>query len=123
LVSLLDPDVLIALNAVVYGSALGGLLRARQLAFRPKDTAKSFSLLERSLKKAFPDLPEGFTWREALERLEGTDLKVDWQEVTRALIQYEGWRYGEMIKPSDVDPEVVRLAKELSRGGRKWTKA
>ena len=105
---------------MVYASAVGGYLRARQLAFRPKDPAKSFVLLENSLKKAFPDLPQGFTWREALEQLESTNLKVDWTEVTGALRQYEGWRYGEMVKPGEVDPEVVRLAKELSKGGRKW---
>ena len=110
------------MNAVVYGSALGGYIRARQLAFRTRDPAKSFGLLERSLQKAFPDLPQGFTWREALERLESTDLQVDWSEVARALSQYEGWRYGEMVKPGEVEPEVVRLAKELSRRGKKRPK-
>jgi hypothetical protein len=108
------------LNVAIYGSALGGYLRARQIAFRPKDPAKAFGLLERSLKKAFPDLPVGFTWREALERLEETGLRVEWSEVTKALRQYEGWRYGAMVKPEEVNPEVVRLAKELSRMGRKW---
>ena len=118
--SILDSEVLIALNIAIYCSAFGGYARAKQVAFRPRDPAKAFRLLEKSLKKAFPELPEGFTWREALERLEAAGLRVDWSEVSRALRQYEGWRYGEMVKPEEVNPEVVKLAKELSKRGRKW---
>ncbi len=111
---------LVSLNVIIYAVAVAGLVRARQMAFRPSDSARSFMLLERSLKRAFPDLPDGFTWREAMHRVEELDLNVDWAEVEKALKQYEGWRYGEMVKPEDVNAEVVRLARELARRGRRW---
>jgi hypothetical protein len=118
--SLADIEVLLVLNFAIYGSAVGGYLRARQPALRPIDPAIAFGLLEKSLKNAFPDLPEGFTWREALDRLGKAGLVMDWPEMSAALRQYEGWRYGEMVKPDRVDPEIVRLSNELAKRRRKW---
>jgi len=120
--TLLNPEFLLPLDVAIYVSALAGVIRARQVAFRPRDPALAFSLLEKSLRKVFPDIPQGFTWREALRRLENLNLDVEWGEVTKALKQYEGWRYGEMVKPEEVNAEVVRIAKELSRRGRRWFK-
>jgi hypothetical protein len=118
--TLADIEVLLVLNLALYGSAIGGYLRGRRPALRPIDPALAFGLLEKSLKSAFPDLPEGFTWREAMDRLGKAGLILDWPELSTALRQYEGWRYGEMAKPDRVDPEVVRLSKELAKRGRKW---
>ena len=111
---------LVTLDAAIYGAGLAGLLRRRQMEVWPRDAEKAFAQLDRSLGKAFPDLPSGYTWREALQRVEALNLQVDWTEVVKALRQYEDWKYGAMVKPEGVNPEVVRLARELSRRGRKW---
>ncbi|HME18764.1 MAG TPA: hypothetical protein VKF15_03400 [Nitrososphaerales archaeon] len=116
--ALSDPLViasLVTMDVAIYGAGIVGLLRKRQAELSPRDSEKAFSQLERSLGRAFPDLPSGYTWREALQRVEALNLDVDWTEVVKALRQYEDWRYGAMVKPEAVNPEVVRLARELSR--------
>ncbi len=118
-----DPTTLVslaALDVALYGAAVGGFLRARRAAFRAADSERAFFILEGALRKAFPDLPEGFTWREALHKVESLEIEVNWTEVGRALKQYEDWRYGEDVKKEEVNPEVMHLARELSRRGRRW---
>jgi hypothetical protein len=109
---------LVTLDVAIYGAGVAGLLRRRRAESHPRDSERAFSQLERSLGKAFPELPSGYTWREALQKVEGLDLDVDWTEVAKALKQYEDWKYGSMVKPDEVNPEVVRLARELSRRRR-----
>jgi len=109
---------LVAVDAVIYGAGVAGVLQGRRGRSDPRDAEKAFSQLEKSLGRAFPDLPSGYTWREALQRVEGLNLDVDWTEVVKALRQYEDWKYGAMVKPEAINPEVARLARELSRRGR-----
>jgi hypothetical protein len=116
---ILSFNALISIDVAIYAAALAGYVRMRQVAFRPPNPEKAFSLLEKSLEKAFPGLPEGFTWREAMKKVETLDLDIDLAEVGKALRQYEAWRYGESVKPEEVNAEVVRLAKRLSQGGEK----
>ncbi len=111
---------LAALDIGLFALAGGGLAYGRWTAFRPSSSAQSFALLEWSLKRAFPDLPAGYTWREAMKRIESLSLEVDLTEVGKALRQYEGWRYGETVEPKDVNSEVVRLAKALAGRRRSW---
>jgi len=112
---------LATLDVAIYCAGLAGLILRRQVEFRPRDSEKAFAQLERSLSRAFPELPSGYTWREALLKVEALGLDVNWTEVVKALRQYEDWRYGAMVKPEEINPEVVRLARELSRRGRKRT--
>jgi hypothetical protein len=119
---LLSFNSLVSIDVAIYAAALAAYVRMRQVAFRPPNPEKAFSLLEKSLQKAFPELPQGFTWREAMKKVEATNLDVDLTEVSKALIQYEAWRYGESMKPEEVNGEVVRLAKGLSRRRRLWQK-
>ena len=117
---LLNFNSLLSIDVAIYAALLAGYLRMRQVAFRPPNPEKAFSLLERSLQKAFPELPEGFTWREAMRQVEALKIDVDLTEVGKALRQYEAWRYGESVKPEEINAEVVRLAKLLSQGGGRW---
>jgi hypothetical protein len=119
---LLNFYSLVSIDVAIYAAALAGYFRMRQVAFRPPNPERAFSLLEKSLQKAFPELPEGFTWREAMKKVEAANVDVDLTEVSKALIQYEAWRYGESMKPEEVNREVVRLAKRLSQRGGRWQK-
>ena len=58
-----------ALNAAAYFSLAAGLVQwRRQRLTLPVGSVAAFQLLERSLERAFPDIKEGFTWREAISR-------------------------------------------------------
>ncbi len=118
----LSFNFLVSIDVAIYAAALAGYVRMRQLAFRPPNPERAFSLLEKSLEKAFPDLPEGFTWREAMKRVEDIKPDVNMTEVSKALRQYEAWRYGESVKPEEINPEVVRLAKALAGRRERWQK-
>jgi hypothetical protein len=119
---ILNFNSLLSIDVAIYVAALAGYVRMRQVAFRPPNPEKAFSLLEKALQKAFPDLPEGFTWREAMKKVETISLDVDLVEVGRALRQYEAWRYGESVKPEEINAQVVRLARLLSQKGGRWQK-
>ncbi|TLY15048.1 MAG: hypothetical protein E6K86_07045 [Thaumarchaeota archaeon] len=114
----LAPNLLIPLDILIYLSLILGVFKARSREATPRveDPVLAFALLEKSLQKAFPDLPEGFTLREALSLAERLRLKVDWGRVQLALERYEAFRYGGATLPEKVQDEVLRLAAILPRG-------
>jgi len=116
---LLALNLLIPLDILIYLSLILGVFKARRIRAampRIKDPVLAFALLEKSLQKAFPDLPAGFTLREALSLAERLRLKVDWGRVQLALERYEAFRYGGATLPEKVQEEVLRLAAMLPRG-------
>ena len=115
---LLALNLLIPLDILVYLSLILGVFEMRRRAAKPRveDPLLSFALLEKSLQKAFPHLPAGFTLREALSFAERLRLKVDWGRVQLALERYEAFRYGGATLPEQVHEEVLRLAAILPRG-------
>jgi hypothetical protein len=118
---LIDPlalNLLIPLDVLIYLSLILGVFKSRRRAATPRvdDPALAFALLERSLQRAFPDLPPGFTLREALSLAERLRLKVDWGRVQLALERYEAFRYGGATLPEKVQEEVLKLTEMLPRG-------
>src|SRR2546426_3523683 len=116
----LAPNLLIPLDILIYLSLILGVFKARSREATPRveDPVLAFALLEKSLQKAFPDLPEGFTLREALSLAERLRLKVDWGRVQLALERYEAFRYGGGGPPGEGQDEGVRPAAGLPPGGR-----
>src|SRR3989475_4877930 len=116
---LLALNLLIPLDILIYLSLILGVFKARRGAATPRveDPVLAFALLEKSLQKAFPDLPAGFTLREALSFAERLRLKVDWGRVQLALERYEAFRYGGGAPPGPGHEEGVRGAAILPRGG------
>src|SRR2546428_2871670 len=116
---LLALNLLIPLNIIVYLSLILGVFEMRRRAAKPRveDPLLAFALLEKSLQKAFPDLPAGFTLREALSFAERLRLKVDWGRVQLALERYEAFRYGGGAPPGQGDEGGVGVAAIIPRGG------
>src|SRR2546427_6869051 len=116
---LLAPNLLIPLDILIYLSLILGVFKARRGAATPRveDPVLAFALLEKSLQKAFPDLPEGFTLREALSLAERLRLKVDWGRVQLALERYEAFRYGGGTPSGKGQGGGVRVAGILPPGG------
>src|SRR2546425_8519804 len=124
----LAPNLLIPLDILIYLSLILGVFKARSREATPRveDPVLAFALLEKSLQKAFPDLPEGFTLREALSLAERLRLKVDWGRVQLALERYEAFRYGgatpsgeghgEGLRPAAILPPGVKVHGHLDEG-------
>ncbi|MDA4128606.1 MAG: hypothetical protein OK422_04030 [Thaumarchaeota archaeon] len=107
------------MDIAIYVSLAFGIVRAvRMIQPQVRDTVTAFGFLEKALRKKFPDLPAGFTWREGVERARLLNLKVSWEEIQGALAQYERFRYGGGSKPEPAPAEVVKLARILSGGVR-----
>ena len=107
-------------NVVVYGLLAFSIVRRRYL-YKPEisNTVEAFQLLEVALRERFPELPEGFTWRDAMSRLRPMNLDVDWGRLEIALNDYESYRYGGSGQSSTSDPrEVLRLADRLGKGAK-----
>jgi len=71
--------------------------------------------LDRSIVKFVPNLPVGFTWGEAVERLKQSGVRLDWGRFETSLNDYEAFRYGGHQMSAGVEPEVVRLTTTLRR--------
>lgn len=109
----MEIELLIAVNAVGYGSLLAGsvvLLRERR---SPRPKAPALEALTDALRARFPDLPPGFTLREGVGRARHLKLDIDWQEVDRSVSAYEGHRFGSS-QPSPY-PGLGELAEALRR--------
>ncbi len=110
---------LIGLNILAYSSLTFIVVRIRYFS-KPEvsNTVEAFQLLESALKKRFPELPEGFTWGDAMSRLNQLNLDIDWNRLEIALNDYESYRYGGS-QPRHTDPrEVLRLASLLGKGAK-----
>lgn len=109
---------LLIANALFYALLILGLFKRRSSRPVVSNVAEAFALLETALKESLPDLHEGFTWREAISRVEGISPEVNWESLQNVLKGYEAFRYGgfELVY---TDPgEVLRLASALGKGAR-----
>ncbi len=106
--------------AIVDG-ALVALMAMGFLALRSvrppvvRDVRDAFQVLDRTLGRFVPDLPAGFTWGEALERLKGYGIKVDWPKLESSIEEYEAFRYGGRPMPGGVGDDVVQLSTQIRR--------
>ncbi len=106
--------------AIVDG-ALVALLAMGFLALRSvrppvvRDVRDAFQVLDHTLERFVPDLPAGFTWGEALERLKGYGIKVDWPKLESSIEEYEAFRYGGRPMPQGVGDDVVQLSTQIRR--------
>jgi hypothetical protein len=98
---------------------LGAFLVAGYLAMRRlrppvvHDVPAAFQVLDRSIQRFVPDMPTGYTWREAVERLKGSGVKIDWAKMESSLAEYEAFRYGVRPIPKGGEDEVVRLSMKI----------
>jgi peptide/nickel transport system permease protein len=73
----------------------------------------AFKILESSLKQNFPDLRDGYTWKEALQKAKEAGIQMDWKEVEATLKQYEAFRYGGEDVRDGNGKSIVELASLL----------
>ena len=96
-------------------SILGFTAQRRARPPAVSNPLEAFQILDRSIEKFVPNLPVGFTWGEAVERLKRSGVKLDWGRFETSLGEYEAFRYGGHQMTNGVEPEVVRLATMLRR--------
>ena len=96
-------------------SILGFTAQRRARPPAVSNPLEAFQILDRSIEKFVPNLPVGFTWGEAVERLKRSGVKLDWGRFETSLDEYEAFRYGGHQMTNGVEPEVVRLATTLRR--------
>ncbi len=107
---------LVVLNVAAYGSLAAGLMQTRrQRSSRGVDVSGAFPLLALTLRKAVPELPAGFTWRQGISAAKGLELNLRWDEIDKAVGEYEAYRYGGRPAPEASQPEVMRLVEALRR--------
>ena len=79
------------------------------------DARAAFELLDRSIKRYAPELPQGYTWTEAFEHLRERGVKTDWKKMGEKLSEYEAFRYGSRAPLSRDGTDVAALAMQLRR--------
>lgn len=104
-------EELLALNAVIYILLILEAMRRTKRRVRATNLAEAFMGLELALKDADPDLPKGFTWGEAVARLQSLGIRT--QGMDAALNAYEDYRYGGSPLPDLDFQEVVKVANGL----------
>ena len=118
---MVDPglitDSLIAAAAAVFAVAVLQGLRWRLRGGRSvRGDSTAYGSLSEALRSADPKLPAGFTWREAMARMEEVGIKGDWGKFAEELERYEGQRYGGDIGGGSF-PETARVARIVWRLG------
>jgi hypothetical protein len=110
---------LAGLNVIVYGLFIFSMVRRKFLS-KPEvsNTIEAFQLLEVAIRERFPELPDGFTWGDAISRLKQLNLDIDWTRLEIALNDYESYRYGGSRRSSTDPREVLRLADRLGKGAK-----
>ena len=116
---LLNFDGLATVDVALAAVFMAGVVRLRMLSRVSSDPTKAFAQLERSITKAYPSLPVGYTFREVLEKLRPEEVRIEWSRVYQALEGYERSRYGGEESRKADNGEVIRLARVLN-GRRKW---
>jgi hypothetical protein len=111
--------LLIAANGAIYFGLAAGIIRSRKYRIPSNPTVEdAFRVLERSLGRAFPDLPSGYTWGEVMDRLKTLHLELDWWEIENTFRKYQEFRYGGIAyKNANVDA-ILRLAMSLPKGDK-----
>ncbi len=117
----MDQALLYALlfaNAALYALIIFGVFKRPYSKLEVSTVAEAFRLLETALREKFPEMPVGFTWREAMGRMKVMNPEIDWKSLENVLKGYEAYRYGG-FEPLTTDPgEVLRLASVLGKGAR-----
>ena len=81
----------------------------------PGSAGEAFAQLGAEVRRTFPGISPGFTWREAIAESRKTGLAMDWPRLELEVDDYEGQRYGGKPESGSGYEEVGRLAKELRR--------
>jgi hypothetical protein len=104
-------------NVIVYALLVLGIIRSRSNRV-PQNPSMEYALgmLERSLRTSFPDMPEGYTWREVINRLKYSRKDLNWPEIDDALKAYEESRYGHITNDKANAWPIIRLTLSLPRG-------
>lgn len=77
------------------------------------DAWSAFQILDHSIERFVPDMPAGYTWAEAVERLKGSGVKLDWGKFESSLAEYEAYRYGGHTMPTGGGDEAVILSMKI----------
>jgi hypothetical protein len=104
----------VVLDCAIFALLGGAIFALRRI--RPPvvwDVQGAYHDLERSITKFVPDMPPGFTWGEAVERLRGAGVDIDWPKMESSLADYEAFRYGGREMPKGGGGEVVRLSMKI----------
>ena len=80
-----------------------------------KDVGDAFQVLNRTIERFIPDLPVGFTWGEAVERLKGYGVEINWPKMESTLAGYEAYRYGGREMPKGTGEEAILLSTQIRR--------
>lgn len=100
---------LLAANVVIYSLVALSVRRGRRPA-RATNLTEAFQVLDRALRRRFPDLPLGLTWEEALDRVHA---ESDDGNLRAALELYEASRFGGVPLGHADYKEVLRFAKTI----------
>lgn len=111
--------LLVAANIIVYALLFINFIKNRppKLTYNPT-LEEAFAILEEALEQSLIDLPEGYTWSEALVKLKSRELDVDWRKIESIVRKYEEFRYGGVMYENVHAQYILRLAFSLSGGGR-----
>ncbi len=107
----------LVLDAAIYLFLFIGYLKTKEPSIPEAiGITEAFQILERSLRRSFVDLPDGFTWNEVINKARLLDLDIDWRAVERVLKQYEAYRYGG-VDPGIINTrEILKLAMIIPKG-------
>ena len=107
-------EALAVADMVLVAAAATGVVLSRRL--RPEkvtDLRAAFDMLDNSIQRYLPALPNGYTWGEAFQLLRSKNLVADWTRMEETLSEYEAHRYGGMPEPTHGQEEVISLAMKL----------
>lgn len=82
---------------------------------RVADSKEAFQLLERSIRSNIIDMPEGYSWGEAVKQMRKSGISADWQSIEKSLADYQATRFGGRKATEENWNEVARLALRLRR--------
>ncbi len=95
--------------------ALGFVALKRIRAPDVPDVKEAFRALDLSIERFVTDLPRGYTWREAVDKLKGSGVRTDWAKIESSLADYEAYRYGGRPLMGSGKDEVVQLSMKIRR--------
>jgi hypothetical protein len=110
--------VLLSANLIAYATAVIALLRRNRRSPNNSTLEQAYGILDDALAKSFPDMKEGYTWKEAIIKLKSAKpriTQIDWTDLENTTRRYESFRYGG-VDYGDADAStVLRLAQTLQR--------
>jgi hypothetical protein len=109
---------LIALIVLEYALLPISLVRSKSKFPENLSLEEAFETLESTIKRKYPELHEGFTWKEAMAKIKSSSQgyrKLDWSEIESTLKKYEEFRYGGLNYPQVNIRSVLKLSRVLER--------